>query len=70
MLVFVLFVPVEDQFFKETGPVQMFQKVGVLKNFAKFTGKKLNRGLFFSKVAKLRNFSEHLFNRAPPDDCF
>ena len=29
----------------------MFFKIGVLKNFAKFTGKHLSLGLFFTKVA-------------------
>ena len=29
----------------------MFYKIGVLKNFAKFTGKHLHRSLVFSKVA-------------------
>ena len=32
----------------------MFFKNGVLKNFAKFTGKHLCRNLFFNKVADLR----------------
>ena len=42
-------------------------KKGVLKNFAKFTGKNLWQSLFFSKVAGLRqNFKEHLFHRTPP----
>ena len=34
---------------------QMFFKVGVLKNFAKFTGKHLGQSLFFNKVAGLRS---------------
>ena len=32
----------------------MFFKIGVLKNFAKFTGKHLCQSLFFNKVAGLR----------------
>ena len=32
----------------------MFYKKGVLKNFAKFTGKHLCQSLFFNKVASLR----------------
>ena len=43
-------------------------KKGVLKNFTKFTGKRLCQSLFFSKVVKkvvflwgLWNFQEHLF---------
>ena len=39
-------------------------KKGVLKNFAKFTGKHLCQSLFFNKVAGL------LFCTTPPDDCF
>ena len=34
----------------------MFCKRGVLRNFAKFTGKHLCQGLFFKKVAGLRLF--------------
>ena len=33
---------------------EMFCKKGVLKNFAKFTGKHLSQSLFFHKVADLR----------------
>ena len=33
-----------------SGP-KVFCKEGVLKNFAKFTGKHLSQGLFFNKVA-------------------
>ena len=33
---------------------KMFCKKGFLKNFAKFTGKKLCQSLFFNKVASLR----------------
>ena len=50
---------------------------GVLRNFAKFTGKHLCQSLFFNKVAGtsvflwiLRNFWEHFFYRTPADDCF
>ena len=32
----------------------MFYKKGVLRNFAKFTGKQLSQSLFFNKVAVLR----------------
>ena len=31
---------------------EMFCKIGVLRNFAKFTGKHLSQSLFFNKVAK------------------
>ena len=43
-------------------------KKGVLRNFAKFTGKHLCQSLFFNKVAG--RLQEHLFYRTPPDDCF
>ena len=35
-------------------PSEVFCKKGVLRNFAKFTGKHLCQGLFFKKVAGLR----------------
>ena len=44
---------------------------GVLRNFAKFTGKHLCQRLLFNKVAGLSftvNFAKFL--RTPPDDCF
>ena len=36
------------------GRVLQKQKKGVLKNFARFTGKHLSQGLFFNKVTGLR----------------
>ena len=36
-------------------PPQVFYKKGVLKNFAKFTGKNLCESLFFDKVAGLES---------------
>ena len=50
-------------------PPEVFLKKGVLRNFAKFTGKHLCESAFFNKVAAacnvflwiLQNFSEHLF---------
>ena len=57
-------------------------KKGILKNFAKFTGKHLCKSLFFNKLYSkrdpgtgvflwiLRNFLEHLFYRTSPGDCF
>ena len=36
-------------------PPEVFCKKGVLKNFAKFTGKQLCQSLFFNKVAGLRH---------------
>ena len=59
-------------------PPKVFCKKGVLRNFAKFTGKHLCQSLFFSKVAGLsierflwflRNFWEHVFYRTPLGDC-
>ena len=35
---------------------EVFYKVGVLKDFAKFTGKHLRQSLFFNKVAGLGRF--------------
>ena len=35
-------------------PPEVFYKKGVLRNFAKFTGKHLCQSLFFNKVAGLR----------------
>ena len=37
-------------------PPEVFCKKGVLKNFTKFTGKRLCQGLFFNKVAEHRCF--------------
>ena len=41
-------------------PPEVFYKKGILKNFAKFTGKHLCQSLFFNKVAGPR--TEHLQN--------
>ena len=35
-------------------PLEVLRKKGVLRNFAKFTGKHLCQSLFFNKVADLR----------------
>ena len=51
---------------KEGTPPVVFCKKGVLRNFAKFTGKHLCQSLFFNKVAGLAKFlrtpflTEHL----------
>ena len=53
---------------------EVFSKKGVLRNFAKFTGKHLCQSLFFNKVAGLQDwyrsfpvnfvkFLKHLFHR-------
>ena len=55
---------------------KVFYKKGVLKIFAKFTGKHLCQSLFFNKVADLRlwhrffpmNFAKFLIT--PPGDSF
>ena len=39
---------------KQTSLPEVFYKKGVLRNFAKFTGKHLYASLFFNKVAGLR----------------
>ena len=43
--------------------LEVFWKKGVLRNFAKFTGKHLCQSLFFNNVAGLKNtfFTEHLW---------
>ena len=62
-------------------PPEVFNKIGVLKNFAKFTEKHLRQSLFFNKVSGLRlwyscfpvNFAKFLrtpFYRTPLGDCF
>ena len=47
-------------------------KIGVLKNFAKFTGKHLYQSLFFSKVPSLKHaiLLRKKPYRTPPGDCF
>ena len=55
----------------------MFCKKGVLRNFAKFTGKLPCQRLFFSKRVSgtavflriLQYFQEHLFYGTTPDNC-
>ena len=46
----------------------MFQKIGVLKNVAKFTGKHLYKGLFFNNVASFH--SATLIKKRPRYRCF
>ena len=45
---------------------EMFCKRGVLKNFAKFTGKYLCQELFFNRVAGLRPAKKEIWNRCFP----
>ena len=42
-------------------PPEVFHKKGVLKNFAKFTGKNLRHGLIFNKVEGLRDSGTNAF---------
>ena len=52
-----LFVPNSiklNGWFVQRQPPEVFYKKGVLRNFAKFTGKHLCQSLFFHKVAGLR----------------
>ena len=43
------------------GRPEVFYKKGIIKNFAKFTGKHLCQSLFFNKVTR----QEHLFYKTP-----
>ena len=45
-----------------------FVRKGVLRNFTKLTGKQLCQSLFFSKVAGLGLFTEHI--RATASECY
>ena len=49
-------------------PPKVFWKKDVLRNFAKFTGKRLCQGLFFNKVAGLRTAT--LLNKRLWHRCF
>ena len=53
---------IQMQFFRSSHRRYSVRK-GVLRNFAKFTGKHLCQSLFLNKVAG------HLFYRTPPGDC-
>ena len=44
----------------------MFCRKGVLRNFAKFTGKHLCQVLFLNKVAGVRSLAQVFFYRTPP----
>ena len=48
--------------------LQMFYKIGVLENFAKFTEKLLCQGLYFNKVAGLK--AGNLFRKRLWHRCF
>ena len=50
---------------KQKQPLEAFYKKGVLKNFAKFTGKYLCQSLFFNKVATLSPVNFAKFITAP-----
>ena len=49
-------------FYLKSNRLQMFYKIGVLRNFAKFTEKQLCWSLFFKKVAGLLSASSLLFS--------
>ena len=44
----------------------MFCRKGVLRNFAKFTGKHLCQVLFLNKVTGVRSLAQVVFYRTPP----
>ena len=44
----------------------VFCNKGILKNFAKFTGKELCQGFFFNIVADLSSFKNTNFYKTPP----
>ena len=44
-------------------------KTGVLRNFAKFTGKHLCQSQWQASGLQRENFQEHLFYRTRPNDC-
>ena len=50
--------------FIQKQPPEVFCKKGVLRNFAKFTGKHLCQSLFFNKVAGGAFFTEHVWATA------
>ena len=53
--------------------LEVFYKKGVLRNFAKLTGKHLCQGLFFIKVASLRQPLESVSSKTRPmtlEYCF
>ena len=45
-------------------------KKGVLKNFAKFTGKQMSQKFFYEINCFSMNFQDHLFHRTPPVAAF
>ena len=53
-----MFIPTAEKHSNQTvtqkQPPEVFYKKGILRNFAKFTGKRLCQRLFFNKVAGLR----------------
>ena len=65
-------IELSEQFmvmWKEERPPELFFKKGVLRNFAKFTGKHLCLSLFFDKVTGLRSatlLKERLWHRCFP----
>ena len=48
--------------------LEVFCRKGVLRNFAKFTGKHLRQNLFLNKIAGLRTSKKRLCRRCFPVD--
>ena len=54
------YMPPDNRKRKQTFFPEVFYKTGVLKNFTKFTGKRLCKSLFFNRVADLEVVSTKL----------
>ena len=55
--------------YQQKQPSEVFCKIGVFRNFAKLTGKRMCQGLFFNKVPGLRPaivFKKSLWHRCFP----
>ena len=57
-----LFWLIKDSYDSRNSRSEEFYKKGVLKSFAKFTGKQLCQSLFFNKVAGLRHSHSNVFS--------
>ena len=66
-------IELSEQFmvmWKEERPPELFFKKGVLRNFAKFTGKHLCLSLFFNSCRPREISKNNFSNRTPQGDCF
>ena len=54
-----LLLKIDDKTVRSSRP-EVFYKKGVLRNFAKFTGKRLCQSLFFAKFVRTAFLTEHL----------